>query len=79
MGWTVPYLRTPPEIGRKMLKIARVGSGDVVYDLGCGDGYVLIMAVKEFGADRAVGIRDKGGPVQSHPGGDRAPNTSKQS
>jgi len=55
MGWTVPYLPTPPEIGRRMLKIARVGSGDVVYDLGCGDGYILIMAVKEFRADRAVG------------------------
>jgi len=55
MGWTVPYLPTPPEIGRRMLKIAWVGSGDVVYDLGCGDGYILIMAVKEFGADRAVG------------------------
>jgi predicted RNA methylase len=55
MGWAVPYLPTPPEIVRRMLKIARVGSGDVVYDLGCGDGYILIMAVKEFGADRAVG------------------------
>ena len=55
MGWTVPYLPTPPEIVRRMLKIAWVGPGDVVYDLGCGDGYILIMAVKEFGADRAVG------------------------
>jgi len=55
MGWTVPYLPTPPEIVRRMLKIARVGSGDVLCDLGCGDGYILITAVKEFGADRAVG------------------------
>jgi len=55
MGETVPYLPTPPEIARRMLKIARVGPGDVVYDLGCGDGRILIMAVKEFGADRAVG------------------------
>jgi len=38
-----------------MLKIARVGPGDVVYELGCGDGRILIMAVKEFGADRVVG------------------------
>ena len=57
MGWeTAPYLPTPPEIVRRMLKIARVGPGDVVYDLGCGDGRILIMAVKEFGADRGVGF-----------------------
>jgi len=55
MGWTVPYLPTPPKTVRRMLKIARVGLGDVVYDLGCGDGRILITAVKEFGADRAVG------------------------
>ncbi|MFB0514383.1 MAG: cyclopropane-fatty-acyl-phospholipid synthase family protein [Candidatus Bathyarchaeia archaeon] len=56
MGWTTaPYLPTPPEIVRRMLKIAGVGPGDVVYDLGCGDGHILIMAIKEFGADRAVG------------------------
>ena len=39
-----------------MLKVADVGSGDVVYDLGCGDGRILLMAVEEFGADRAVGF-----------------------
>jgi len=56
MSWaTAPYLPTPPEIVRRMLKIARVGPGDVLYDFGCGDGRILIMAVKEFGADRAVG------------------------
>lgn len=55
MGWTVPYLPTPPKIVRRMLKIAWVGPGDVVYDLGCGNGHILITAVKEFGADRAVG------------------------
>jgi len=51
----VPYVPTTPKIVRRMLKIARVGPGDVVYDLGCGEGHILIMAVKEFGADRAVG------------------------
>jgi len=35
--------------------VAEVGSEDVVYDLGCGDGRVLIMAVEEFGAKAAVG------------------------
>lgn len=61
MSWaTAPYLPTPPEVARRMLKIARVGLGDVVYDLGCGDGRILIMAVKEFGADRAVGYEIRG-------------------
>ena len=56
MSWaTAPYSPTPPRIVRRMLKIARVGPGDVVYDLGCGDGRILIMAVKEFGAKKAVG------------------------
>ena len=56
MYWAiVPYYPTPPKIVRRMLKMAKVGPGDVVYDLGCGDGRILIMAVKEFGADRAVG------------------------
>jgi tRNA A58 N-methylase Trm61 len=56
MSWaTAPYSPTPPRIVRRMLKIARVGPGDVLYDLGCGDGRILIMAVKEFGAKKAVG------------------------
>jgi len=61
MGWeTAPYLPTPPETVRRMLKTAWVGPGDVVYDLGCGDGRILITAVKEFGADRAVGYEIRG-------------------
>lgn len=56
MSWTTAsYLPTPPEIVRRILKIARIGPSDVVYDLGCGDGRILITTVKEFGADRAVG------------------------
>lgn len=46
---------TPPEIVRGMLALARVGSQDTVYDLGCGDARILLMAVKEFGARKAVG------------------------
>ena len=38
-----------------MLELAQVGSDDVVMDLGCGDGRILIMAVQDFGAKRAVG------------------------
>ena len=38
-----------------MLRVAKVSEKDIVYDLGCGDGRVLIIAAKEFGA-RAIGI-----------------------
>jgi tRNA A58 N-methylase Trm61 len=52
----VIYVPTPQEIVVGMLKLAKVGPGDVVYDLGSGDGRIPITAVKEFGAARAVGI-----------------------
>ena len=52
----VIYVPTPQEVVVGMLKLAKVGSGDVVYDLGSGDGRIPITAVKEFGAARAVGI-----------------------
>ena len=51
----VPFVPTSMETARRMLEIARVGSEDVVYDLGCGDGRILIIAVEEFGAKGAVG------------------------
>ena len=50
-----PYLMTPDEVVDEMLKIAHVGSSDVVYDLGCGDGRIVIAAAEKFGA-RGVGI-----------------------
>ncbi|KPV64915.1 MAG: putative cobalt-precorrin-6Y C(15)-methyltransferase (decarboxylating) [Candidatus Bathyarchaeota archaeon BA1] len=51
----VPYVPTSMETAKRMLEIAKVGSEDVVYDLGCGDGRILILAVEEFGAKGAVG------------------------
>jgi len=39
-----------------MLKLANAGPDDVVYDLGCGDGRILIVAVKEFNVKKAVGV-----------------------
>lgn len=50
-----PYVKTPPEVVRAMLKAADVKLGDVVYDLGCGDGRIVIAAAREFGA-RGVGV-----------------------
>src|SRR5216683_2136810 len=52
----VIFLPTPPEVVAAMLTVARVGKGDVIYDLGSGDGRIVITAVKDFGAARGVGI-----------------------
>lgn len=54
-GAEVPYVTTPPEVVMEMLRLAGVGRDDVVYDLGSGDGRVVIAAAREFGA-RGVGI-----------------------
>jgi SAM-dependent methyltransferase len=51
----VPYVPTTPEAVQAMLKLAGVQKTDVVYDLGCGDGRIVIAAAKNFGA-HAVGI-----------------------
>jgi SAM-dependent methyltransferase len=50
-----PYVPTPPEVVDRMLSLARVGPQDVVYDLGCGDGRIVIAAAKKYGA-RGVGV-----------------------
>ena len=46
----VPYEPTPQHIVAEMLDMAKVTSADVVYDLGCGDGRIVIAAVKDRGA-----------------------------
>ena len=53
-GLDVPYVPTPQEIVRNMLQLAGVQKGDVVIDLGCGDGRIVVTAASEFGA-RGVG------------------------
>jgi precorrin-6B methylase 2 len=51
----VPFVPTTDEAVQAMLKLAGVQKTDVVYDLGCGDGRIVVAAAKSFGA-RAVGI-----------------------
>ena len=51
----VPYVPTPPEVVQAMLELADVGSDDLVYDLGSGDGRIVVTAAKEYGA-RGVGV-----------------------
>ncbi len=50
-----PYVETPHEVVEEMLKLAQVGRDDVVYDLGCGDGRIVIAAARKYGA-RGVGV-----------------------
>ncbi len=50
-----PFVPTPMVIVEKMLEMAQVTSRDTVYDLGCGDGRIVIMAARKYGA-RGVGI-----------------------
>jgi ubiquinone/menaquinone biosynthesis C-methylase UbiE len=52
----VIFVPTPPEVVREMMKVAGVGKGDVIYDLGSGDGRIVIAAIKDFGAARGTGI-----------------------
>jgi len=51
----VPYVPTPEEVVEGMLKAGNVKKDDVLYDLGCGDGRIVITAAQKYGT-RGVGI-----------------------
>jgi len=55
----IPFVPTPIEVVDRMLELAEVKKGDVVYDLGSGDGRIVIRAAKNYGV-RAVGIEMDG-------------------
>lgn len=50
MGEEVPFVTTPDNVTLEMLRVARVGPGDHVIDLGSGDGRIVILAARRFGA-----------------------------
>lgn len=50
-----PYVPTPPDVVEKMLEMGKVDKNDKVFDLGCGDGRIVIMAALKYGC-RGVGI-----------------------
>jgi uncharacterized protein (TIGR03000 family) len=52
----IRYVPTPEVAVDAMLKLGNVGKDDVVYDLGCGDGRIVVTAVKKFGAKKGVGV-----------------------
>jgi SAM-dependent methyltransferase len=51
----VPYVPTPENVVEAMLKLGEVKKGDILYDLGSGDGRIVITAAKEYGV-RGTGI-----------------------
>ncbi len=53
--YIAPYVASPLPVVRQMLVLSDLKPDEIVYDLGCGDGRVVIMAAQEFGA-RAVGV-----------------------
>ena len=54
-GKIVPYVPTPQEVVDRMLELAQVKKGDVVYDLGSGDGRIVVSAAKKYGV-KAIGF-----------------------
>ena len=53
--YDVPFVPTPPEVVDEMLRLADLKAGDILYDLGCGEGRIVIAAAKRHGV-KAVGI-----------------------
>jgi ubiquinone/menaquinone biosynthesis C-methylase UbiE len=51
----VPYVPTPQEIVEAMLDLGKASKNDVVYDLGCGDGRIVVTAARKYGA-RGTGV-----------------------
>lgn len=52
----VPYVPTPTEVVNKMLSVAGVNSKDTLYDLGCGDGRIVVAAAKDRRVRKAIGF-----------------------
>jgi SAM-dependent methyltransferase len=51
----IPFVPTPTVVVERMLQLAEIKKSDLVYDLGCGDGRILIQAAKKYGT-RGVGV-----------------------
>jgi SAM-dependent methyltransferase len=54
--FVIGYYPTPQSVVDHMCKMAKVTKDDIVYDLGCGDGRLVITAVKKFGAKKGIGV-----------------------
>lgn len=58
-----PYIPTPPDLVRAKLEFGEAAADDLVFDLGCGDGRVLVMAAQEYGC-LGVGVDIQQGVVE---------------
>lgn len=62
LGWgdgensVAPFVPSPLNVVRMMLELVKAGPGDILYDLGCGDGRILFSAIEDFGVDRVIGV-----------------------
>ena len=52
---TIPFVPSPPHVVEKMIEVAEIQKGDILYDMGSGDGRIVIEAAKKYGI-RGVGI-----------------------
>lgn len=52
----VPFVPSPPEVIREMLRCAKVKNDDILLDLGCGDGRIIKIAKEEFYVREAIGV-----------------------
>jgi len=52
-GRDASYVATPQDVVERMLQLAKVGKDDVVYDLGCGDGRIVVTAAAKHGCKAA--------------------------
>jgi precorrin-6B methylase 2 len=52
----IRFVPTPNDVVAKMCQLGKVSDKDTVFDIGCGDGRIVIMAVEKFSAKRGVGI-----------------------
>ena len=62
-SYVAPYVPTPHEVVSRMLELAEIKEGDVLYDLGSGDGRMVLAAAKTFGI-RAIGFEIDPGLVE---------------
>src|SRR5258708_19466880 len=61
-----PYVPSSDTVVSAMLKLAGVNASDIVYDLGCGDGRIVILAAKQYAA-RGIGIDLNPHPIHQPP------------
>jgi len=50
-----PFVQTPLDVAKKMLELSQIKPGEALFDLGCGDGRLIILAAKDLGA-KSTGI-----------------------